>query len=264
MIIDFHTHIYPDALAPRVIQKLTHGLPLAIRPATDGTLKGLLRHMDESGVDISVIQPVVTRPGQFKTVNEWAAACQSARVIAFGGLYPDPATYKSDIDVIVSMGFKGIKLHCEFQNFTLDDPFMLRVYDYALSRGLIILHHAGYDPSFKPPYHSSPRQFASVVDQLKGGVFVAAHLGGYGAWDDTERYLVGRDIYLDISDGLSYMPGEQFERIARNHGADRLLFASDSPWGDPKKEMELLQKTSLSEEEKALILGGNATRILGL
>lgn len=264
MIVDFHTHIYPDALAPRVIQKLTSGVPFPFKPATDGTLKGLLRHMDESGVDVSVLLPVVTRPEQFRTVNEWAASCRSGRIVAFGSLYPDPATYKSEIDEIVKLGLKGIKFHCESQNFTVDDPFMLRVYDYALSKGLILLHHAGYDPTFKPPYRSSPRQFASVVDQLKGGVFIAAHLGGYGDWDDTERCLVGRDIYFDISDALGYIPPEQFERIVRSHGADRFLFASDSPWGDVKKDLALFRETSLTEAEKELILGGNAKRILGL
>ncbi|HHT17787.1 MAG TPA: amidohydrolase family protein [Papillibacter sp.] len=264
MIIDFHTHIYPEMLAPRVLQLITGNVDFPFTPSTDGTLSGLLRYMDETGVDISVIQPVVTRPSQTQTVNEWAASCQSERIIAFGGIYPDPATYKSDIDAIVRLGLKGVKFHCESQNFTVDDPFMLRVYDYALTQGLIILHHAGYDPGFKAPYHSSPRQFANVVDQLRGGVFIAAHFGGYGDWDDVERYLVGRDIYLDTSNGIQYIPYEQFLRIVRNHGAERLLFATDCPWSDAKREIALLRQSELTDAEKELIFSGNAKRILGL
>jgi len=264
MIIDFHTHIYPDALAPRVLQLLTSNVSFPFTPSFDGTLSGLLRYMDETGVDVSVIQPVVTRPSQTRSINEWAASCRSERIVAFGGIYPDPATYKSDIDEIVRLGLKGVKFHCESQNFTVDDPFMLRVYDYALSQGLIILHHAGFDPCFPGPYRSSPRQFANIVDQLRGGVFIAAHFGGYGEWDDVERYLVGRNIYLDTSNGIQYIPYEQFLRIVRNHGADKILFATDSPWSDGKKEIALLKASELTDEEKELIFSGNARRILRL
>ena len=46
---------------------------------------------------------------------------------------------------------------------------MLKIYDYALSKGLMILFHAGYDPAFPPPYKSSPKQFANIMKQMKGG-----------------------------------------------------------------------------------------------
>jgi predicted TIM-barrel fold metal-dependent hydrolase len=264
MMIDFHTHIYPDALAPRVQQVMLSNVDFDFTPSTDGTLSGLLRYMDETGVDISVILPVVTRPAQFQSVNAWAASCRSERIVAFGSIYPSPAAYKSQIDEIVRLGLKGIKFHCESQNFTVDDPFMLRVYDYALSRGLIIIHHAGYDPNFPGPYRSSPRRFANVVDQLRGGVFIAAHFGGYGDWDEAERWLVGRDIYLDTSNGIQYVTYEQFLRIVRNHGADKILFGTDCPWSDAKKEIALLKQSELTEAEKELIFSGNAKRILGL
>jgi predicted TIM-barrel fold metal-dependent hydrolase len=218
--------------------------------------------MDSTGVDISVIQPVVTKPSQTRGVNEWSAAAQSDRIVAFGGVHPRGKDYKSDIDRAVELGLRGLKFHAEYQDFDVDDARMLRIYDYALSRGLILLHHAGADPAYRPPFRSSPKQFANVADAMKGGVIVAAHFGGHDQWDDVERYLAGKDIYLDTSMGFDYFSTEQFVRITRAHGADKVLFATDSPWSDAGREMERLMAAPLSESEKELILGANAARLL--
>lgn len=264
MIIDFHTHAFPDALAARALSSLVSNIREKDRfaPLTDGTAASLLRQMDDAGVDVSVLQPVVTKPSQFVHTNEWAASLRSDRIIPFGGIYPHSGDYKRDIDTVVSLGLKGLKFHCEFQNFVVDAPEMLRIYDYALSRGLILLHHAGYDPGFDPPFHSSPKQFAHIADAMKGGVIVVAHFGGHAQWDDVEKYLVGKNIYLDTAMGFEYYPQDQFVRIVKNHGADKVLFASDSPWSNPKNEIALLRKTPLSDGEKERILGGNARRLL--
>ena len=71
MIIDFHTHIFPDKIASRSIKHLENAS--GITAATDGTLNGLLSSMDKNEVDLSVIMPVVTKPTQFESVNTFAA-----------------------------------------------------------------------------------------------------------------------------------------------------------------------------------------------
>lgn len=264
MIIDFHTHVFPDKLAPRARQILLQNINYIYEAVHDMTLNGLLQRMDEWGIDVSVTQPVITKASQFKSTNDWAAASASNRIVPFGGIYPHTENYKDDIDYVCSLGLKGLKFHAEYQDFIVDAPEMLRIYDYALSKGLIILHHGGADPAMKPPYKSTPQQFAHIAKEMRGGVFIAAHFGGHAQWDDVERYLVGTGIYLDTSMGFSYYPADQFERIVRAHGADRVLFASDSPWSNAKEEITALKATTLSDTEKALILGENAKRILGL
>ena len=99
---------------------------------------------------------------------------------------------------------------------------------------------------------------------MRGGIIVAAHLGGHQEWDDVERHLVGTNIYLDTSMGFEYYPREVFLRIARNHGVDKILFGSDSPWSDAKTEIEHLRAMPLSDGEKELILSGNARRLLAI
>jgi predicted TIM-barrel fold metal-dependent hydrolase len=264
MIIDFHTHCFPDELARRAVSTLLSNIDAVFTPVTDATVGGLLAHMLESGVDISVVQPVITKQSQFHDLNTWAAGICSEKLISFGSLYPHTDDYKRDIDFIVGLGLKGLKFHAEYQDFTIDDPNMLRIYDYALSRGLILLHHAGYDPGFHGPVRSDPRRFMHISSAMRGGVIVAAHFGGHAVWDDVERFIVGTGIYLDTSMGFEFYPAEQFLRIVKNHGVEKILFASDSPWSDAGAEIGRLKMLPLSDSDKALILGGNAARLLNI
>ena len=264
MIVDFHTHIFPDAIAAKTIHKLSSQIDDIYPVVHDGTTSGLLKVMDEWGIDVSVVLPVITKASQVNSINTWAQSICSDRLVSFGAIYPHSEDYKKEIDLVVELGLKGLKFHAEYQSFQVDDKKMLPIYDYALSKGLILLHHAGFDPGFRPPFKSSPQQFARIVKAMRGGIIIAAHLGGHAQWDDVERYLVGTDIYLDTSMGFDYYSAEQILRIVKDHGADKILFASDSPWSYASREMERLLALPLSQGEKTAILGGNACRILGI
>jgi len=264
MIVDIHTHVFPDELAQKAMEALTDGGFNPYIPVHDGTVSGLLRNMDTWNIDISVVQTVVTKQSQTRKANEWAASINSNRIVSFGGIYPHTDDYKRDIDFVVSLGLKGLKFHAEYQDFTADEDKMLKIYDYALDRGLILLHHCGFDPGFPPPYKSSPQRFLRVADAMRGGIIIVAHMGGHGDWDESERYLAGSELYLDTSMGFEYIPHEQFVRIVEKHGADKILFGSDAPWSNAGKEIEHLRSLPLSEDSKNAILYGNAMRLLGL
>ena len=141
---------------------------------------------------------------------------------------------------------------------------MLKIYDYALSKGLILLFHAGYDPAYPPPFKSSPQMFKFIVNEMKGGIIVAAHLGGQVQWDDVLNHLAGEDIYLDTSMGFEFFSKEIFLRIVKKHKAEKILFGSDSPWSDAGKEIGIIKTLKLSDDEKKGILGKNAQRILNI
>ena len=53
-------------------------------------------------------------------------------------------------------------------------------------------------------------------------------------------------------------------RIVRAHGADKVLFASDSPWSDAGKEIANIEAMPLSAEEKEAVFAGNAKKLLGI
>lgn len=70
-IIDVHTHIWPDTLAPAAVSAV--GSQGHISANYDGTVAGLKAVMDRAGVDVSVVLPVATKPGQVRPINDWAA-----------------------------------------------------------------------------------------------------------------------------------------------------------------------------------------------
>ena len=263
MVIDFHTHVFPDALARRAVDSLVKASRGEYPPCSDGTLSGLERAMDAFGVDISVIQPVITKASQTRTLNAWARDAQGTRIIAFGGVYPHSEDPKADVDYLCSLGLKGIKFHPEYQNFTPDDPKMMRIYDYAVSKGLILLFHAGRDIAYAD-CHSHPKMFADIRKSLGGGVIIAAHLGGQEQWDAVEEHLCQSGVYLDTSMGFDYYGRERFMRIVKAHGADKILFGSDSPWSFADREIDTLRALPLTEAEKDMILYKNAAGLLGI
>ncbi len=262
MIIDFHTHAFPGAIAERAIAGLVKSSGGMFPPCSDGTVSMLIRNMDAFGVDMSVLQPVVTKPSQTESLNRWAKSQETDRIAAFGGIHPDTDDYKRDIDFVCSLGIRGLKFHVEYQGFVADEPRMLRIYDYAFERGLMILHHAGFDPAFKPPFRSSPARFKNIARRMQGGVMIVAHFGGQSQWDEVAEELVGENVYLDTSMGQKYYSKKQFTDIVRAHGADRILFGSDSPWSRADEEIALINESPLTDTEKRLILGENAERLL--
>ncbi|MBQ8177571.1 MAG: amidohydrolase family protein [Clostridia bacterium] len=263
MVIDFHTHIFPDKLAPRAYEVLSINAKAAgYKPIHKLTKAELIAKMDESGVDLSVVCPVATKPTQSEKNLEWGVSINDDRIVTIAGLFPDKESWRKNVDSALSMGYKGIKLHPEYQNFILDSDEMLPLYDYAFSKDMFILFHAGFDPIGKEPFKSNPQMFLHLVEEFKGAKIVAAHFGGHAQWDDVETYLAGKDIYLDTSMGFEYFGKEKFLSILAKHGARKILFGSDSPWSNTAGELATLKGLPISDADKDMILYKNACKLL--
>lgn len=263
MIIDFHTHIFPDKIAARSIENLQNAS--GITAATDGTLHGLLDSMNTNGVDISVILPVVTKPSQFESVNTFAAKVNESykgRLISFGGIHPDSEDYIAELNRIKELGLPGIKLHPDYQRVMIDDKRYMDIIRYADELGLIILVHAGIDIGLPKPVHCPPDKVKKVIEEIKPKKLVLAHMGGWKQWEEVYDLLAGEDVYFDTSFTLEYIEVELFLKILKKHGANRVLFATDSPWSDSKKVIEFIKKLPIFDTEKEAILSGNAMNIL--
>lgn len=273
MIIDFHTHIFPDKIAAKTIESL--GTLAGVQAATDGTLNGLLNSMDKSKVDMSVIMPVCTKPEQFDSINVFAKKVNdtySGKLLSFGGIHPDCENYKEKLDYIKSLGLPGIKIHPDYQKVMIDDIRFMRIIEYASELGLIILAHAGIDIGLPEPVHCPPDKMRKVLNIIKPEKMVLAHYGGWKQWDMVYEYLAGENVYLDtaflfgvknsFSDVLNYMNQDMFLKIMEKHDSSKILFATDSPWSDAKAGIEYIRNLSVSEKVKTQILGGNAMDLL--
>lgn len=262
MVIDIHTHIFADALAARAVHRLEEKGD--IKAFLPGTKAGLVESMDRAGISVSVIQPVVTKPSQTETINRWAAEIRDQRILPFAGLHPDDQDYKEHLRQIKEMGFPGVKLHPDYQGFFVDEPRMFPIYEEIFKNGLILLFHAGLDIGFPPPYHGTPERIAKVLDAVPGGTVIAAHLGGHAMWDQVERHLAGRNLYLDTSMGIEYYGGSRLVKIARMHGTDKILFGTDSPWTSQPDELERMRSLPFTPAELNGILYQNAKKLLRL
>ena len=93
---------------------------------------------------------------------------------------------------------------------------------------------------------------------------ILAHMGGMRLWDDVERWLVGAPVWLDTACCAGQIDPIQLERIIKAHGADKILFASDCPWSDPRTEKVMIEALDLSDSEQEAIFSGNISRPLRL
>lgn len=126
------------------------------------------------------------------------------------------------------------------------------------------MFHAGEDVGYDLPVHCTPQRLAHALEMAENWTVVAAHMGGYLLWHDVERYLLGKDLYIDTSLAHGRLPAPQAKRMIRAHGADRVLLGSDCPWGFAKYEIGYIKSLGLEQQEQEQILGGNAMRLLGL
>ncbi|MBQ3285968.1 MAG: amidohydrolase [Ruminococcus sp.] len=276
MIIDFHTHVYPDKIAQRTVnalQKFVDGTPY-----TDGTVDGLLHSMKEAGVGKCVILPVTTRSGQFESITKFAKHINDTydNLISFGGIHPDDEDIPAKIRFLKDSGFKGIKIHPDYTETFIDDERYIRMIAEAKQAGLSVITHAGKDPAYDI-IHCPPDRGINMlrkVNELVPGTktfLIFAHLGGSLDIKEAEKYLVGQNCYIDISCSfndigtLSKTTDDDIVRVIKNHGADKILFATDSPWNGQKEYVKRFKTLKgLSDTEKEMILGKNAERILNL
>lgn len=286
MLIDFHTHTFPDELANKVILKIAGDA--SIRHYTEGTNSSLLESMDRAAVDMSVILPVVTKPSQCETINRVAKDVNDRyfpRLLSFGGIHPDNTDYREILKALAESGIKGIKLHPLYQGVAIDDIRNLRIIDCASELGLIVVIHAGRDLSF-PGDFADPDRIRRMLDEVQPEKIVLAHMGSYACWEEVYELLCGRGAYLDTSFALnpirplqdtpegrdslaansmlvSPLSRELFRKMVEKNGVDHLLFASDSPWGDQKETFDLVDEC-LDGSEKEAVYYSNALRLLEL
>ena len=262
MIIDFHTHIFPEKIAGRTLDYLKE--ICQTEPYTDGTAKDLIRSQKEAGVDISVALPAVTKPSQVDSINRFVLDFQEGPILSFGGIHPACENYKEILKGIKDAGIRGIKLHPDYQDTYFNDIRYKRIVSCASELGLIVSVHAGLDPKCPEDIHCTPKMALEVIREVQPEKLVLAHLGGNQCWDEVEDLLAGENVYLDTAVVLGVVPEEQLVRIVRKHGADKILFGTDSPWAGQKEFVRYLSECSLSEQEKKMIFSENACRLLDI
>jgi len=263
MIIDIHTHAFPDPLAERAVATLSR--VAQVLPHSDGTCEGLRHSQQVAGVDLSVIAPIATKPSQARAINAWAAEVnrQYDDLLCFGSIHPAQQDWQEEIAHMVEDGIRGVKFHPDYQDFFVDEPRLLPIYRALADAKLIVLFHAGVDIGLPPPVHCPPPRLAQVLDAVPELTIIASHMGGYAQWTDVQKYLLGRELYLDTSYSLADLGADYMTALIKGHGTERVLFGTDSPWTDQSAQVRAISELPLTDDEISAILGENARKLLG-
>lgn len=263
MVIDFHTHTFPDKIADSAIEKLA--LAGNIKPYRRGTLDSLHESMAKSNIDISVVLPVATSPRQVSTINRLSAELNGKGGVYFAGaIHPDCEDVDGILDEIVGAGLRGIKLHPDYQEVSFSDRRYINIIRKAAERELWVVTHAGVDVAYPDDVHATPDGILYVLSELSdlsSFKLILAHMGGCDLPDEVLSKLCGKNVYFDTSFVLTRYPEKCLE-IIKAHGADKIIFGSDSPWAHQGEYLEKLLSFPLSDEEKEKILYKNAAKLL--
>ncbi len=257
-VFDMHVHVFPDAIAKKAASNTGkyYGVPMY----ADGTHHAFLKALeDEPQIKKCLIHSTATKAAQVEHVNDFVASLVNDRLYGFGTMHPDYPHIEKEIDRMISLGLRGIKMHPDFQGFNVDSEKAARIYAYAAGKLPILFHAGDANVDF-----SSPRRMRNVHDRFPALTMIVAHMGGYSQWDEAEKYLVGQDVYFDTSSSLQWLEKEQAVRMIKNHGVEKCLFGTDFPMHSPSASIKNVLRLGLSEEDNQKIFWENAHKLLRL
>lgn len=259
-IIDIHTHIYPDDIARKATDSVRTFYGIG-DGSMDGTVNMLLEKGSQAGIDKYVILPVAIRPDRVQHINDFIQ--EQAKLhdcfIPFGTVHAAMDGLTAEVERLLSLGVKGIKMHPDSQRFPIDDPRLFPLYEAIRGRVPVLLHMG--DHRFN---YSHPVKLRKILDMFPGLGAIAAHFGGYGMYDTACELLKDTDCVMDISSSMMFMEKGVPERYVNLYGAERMAYGTDYPMWDPVQEVAHFMELDLTDAQKEQIAHKTAERILKL
>ncbi len=261
MIIDAHTHIFPDNQAKSILANTAR--MFNVRTYGTATAADLLSQMDKNGVHYSVIHMVAPGPSSVRDLNTWLIGLNQQRFIKFATLHPLFKDYRNEISRLKDSGVKGVKFQPDVQCFTPDDKTAAYpLYEELAKKGLKVMFHVGGEPLPSPDNRSRPHMIARIADDFPELIIIGAHLGGLNMWDDVLEFIAGKaNIHLESSLSYPFIKPLIAEKIMRKHGLEKIFFGTDYPFASIKDSLKSARAVPfLSPDEKDEVLGANACR----
>jgi len=261
VIVDCHMHVWPDHIADAMQSQRPSGMPLRF----DGKLSGLLRTMDEAGIDKGLALGVGIKASVVARTNEFIGTVPRDRLVPMGTVHPE-LSVDENMRSLKDNGIVGVKLHPLFQALSLSDPRVRDICAALAEAGMPVISHVGAGGDDDANDRGAPSALRTLADALPTLNLIACHYGGYHRLDEAEENVVGSRVTLETSwpPTVADLDKERIVALIRRHGADRVVYGSDWPMADPAAEIAAIRNLGLTQEEADGILGGNAARLLGL
>ena len=266
-VFDVHTHTYPEKIANKACVNLGNFYQFEVRGK--GTYAHLESQAEENGVGGYLLFSVATNAHQVPKVNDSIAALaeysrsRGFRTVGYAGMHQDYPDFEGEIMRAKGLGLRGVKIHPDIQGVNIDDPRLLPLYEILEAEDMPLYLHMGDN---RPEYQfSSADKLVRVLGMFPRLTVVAAHLGGYKAWDTSVPLLAGREnVFYDTSSALWAMTPERADEIISQLGVENVMFGTDYPVVNTREELERFFRLNLTDAQREDILWNNAVRFLKL
>lgn len=278
MIIDFHTHVFPDEVrADRegfLEREAWFGSLYADPKRKLASAEDVVASMEEAGVDRTVVLGFPWRDGGLcKEHNSYlldAVRRYPEKLIGFGIVQPLDAGDAKELDRCLSGGLMGMgEIGPDSQRYDFEAKWVLAdSVEVLLHHDRPLLTHSseplGHDYTGKGTV-TPPRllKLASNFPELK---IIMAHWGGglpfYELMPEVRETL--RNVYYDTAASTYLYSFDIFPLAAQLVGSGRILWGTDFPLLSQSKFLKRVRESGLNEEQLGAVLGGNAARLLRL
>ena len=224
-IADIHAHIFPEKLAEKASHSIGSFYGVSIEREAD--MPRLCAEDKLAGITRCVVSNSATNASQVQNANTFLAEAVRGHdgYLAFGTIYPGMDGFEEELDRMLELGLRGIKIHPDFQKLAIDDERGIETYKAIARRDLPVLFHMG---------------------------------------DDRYDFSSPERVLYDTSSTLGMIDRELVLRFIDKIGPDRLIFGTDFPMWSPKEELERFLSLGLDEAEQQKILYGNFMNLLHL
>jgi predicted TIM-barrel fold metal-dependent hydrolase len=279
VIIDFHTHVFPPDVKTHRQKYIERDPCFAILysdpKAKIATADELIASMDEAGIDISVILNIGWTTHELCVeTNDYivdAVSRYPQRLVGFCAVQPQsPKAAAAEIERCAKVGIRGVgEMRPDIQLFDLGDEMIMEpLVEVLKAHKLALLLHAS-----EPIGHEYPGKGGITPDILYPFItsfpdltIVCAHWGGglpfYALMPEVKKAM--GNVYFDSAASPFLYTPEVYSQVIQLVGADRVLFGSDYPLLAQSRLLNEVETLGLAEETKALVLAGNALRLLGI
>ncbi len=259
-IIDAHAHIYPQKIAEKATEAIGDFYNIEMQTHM-GTADNLLEQGKKAGISKYVVHSCATKPQQVRSINEFVKSelDKHDNFIGFMTLHQDLTEEQifNEVDWAIKNGFKGIKLHPDFQKFYIDGEDAKKIYRIVGDK-LPILLHTG-DDRYE---YSKPFRLVKMAKEFTSVNFIGAHFGGYRHWDYASIYKGLDNVYFDTCSTLMFLDADKAKIIIDMLGYEKFFFGTDFPMWDASDEIERFNKIKLTERKRECIFAKNIKNLL--
>lgn len=279
MIIDSHTHIFPDE-----VRKDRQGYCKrdqefsAIYEDSKARMAGvedLIASMDEYGIEQSVICGFPwSEPDLCSLHNRYlmeSASRYPHRLIVFIILlFSDPGWSEKELEVCLKEGVRGVgEIAFYRREMTPHDIGAITpILTEMGKKGIPLLLHVNETLGHSYPGKGTTplERFYELIRSFPNLSIVLAHWGGglpfYELMPEVAKAM--SNVYYDTAASPYLYSKKIYAVVSEVVGAKKILFGTDFPLLSPRKYLQELEDSGLSKEDRGRILGLNLSNLLGL